>query len=274
MPELAGLTRLSQAGTVEEIVRSDDLAEFRALGRRRAEEGKPLAVIGCGSKTVFAARHFAGTVVVPENRELSVDSHGFLAGAGWTLGSLHRALKNEGIANLDLLFTIPGTLGGSLALQAGFLEDSIYDHLEYVEGLTYAGTEERVYRDELEYGYRRTDIRSYLALIWRARFRAVFADSKTVTAAEMRALAVRKGQPHGRHTLGSAFKNTGRRKARSVLADISFTSPAFALDHKNPNFPIFKPNLEGPLIVGELQRFARVAARERGILLQPEIVII
>jgi UDP-N-acetylmuramate dehydrogenase len=82
-----------------------------------------------------------------------LDGNRARVGAGVANGRLTTFLRDEGLAGLEFLCGIPGTVGGALAMNAGAHGGAILDRVEEILTVGAAGIE-RKRREQLDYGYR------------------------------------------------------------------------------------------------------------------------
>lgn len=153
---LAGHTSYNVGGPADAYAAPPDTDTVRLLLERAAAEGVPLLVLGRGTNVVVADEGFRGLVLNLEAgcRELSADGHRVRAGGGRSLERLVRFCEDNGLAGLEQLSGIPGTVGGALVMNAGAFGTEIGDRITEVHGLTREGAPVTVPRDEAGFGYR------------------------------------------------------------------------------------------------------------------------
>jgi len=119
---LAHHTWLGIGGAAGFFCEPVDLDALRRVVVRCHERGIPLRVIGGGSNVLVPAAGFTGMVLrlsAPVFGTLVVERPTIIAGAGAKLVHLVSAAVQAGLAGLEMLVDVPGTVGGALVGNAG-----------------------------------------------------------------------------------------------------------------------------------------------------------
>ena len=119
---LAMHTWFQLGGPAEHFAEPRHADELIALVRRCREEEVPVRVLGQGSNLLVRDEGVAGMVVrlsEPAFAPITVEGQTITAGGGAKLGRVVTAAVREGLAGLEFLVAIPGTLGGALHGNAG-----------------------------------------------------------------------------------------------------------------------------------------------------------
>ena len=130
----------------------DDLSRFLAA----LPGDMPVTAIGVGSNLLVRDGGIPGVVVRLGRPFSAVHSDGIRmrAGAGAMDVTVARTARDAGIAGLEFLSGIPGTIGGALRMNAGAYGREIADVLVSAEALDGAGRAHRLGPAELGFGYR------------------------------------------------------------------------------------------------------------------------
>ncbi len=184
----------------------DDLRAFLA----REPRSRPLLWLGLGSNVLARDGGFRGTVInvagaLNELRFVAPDT--VIAGAGVPCAKVARFAVEHGLAGVEFLAGIPGTMGGALAMNAGAHGGETWDHVQQAWTLDRDGTTRERERAELDVGYRHV---SLPAGEWFTGARLVLQpDMDGQGAARIRALLARRNatQPTGEFSCGSVFRN-------------------------------------------------------------------
>lgn len=174
-------------------------------------EGKSIAwmVLGEGTNTLFVNGGFAGCVVKLGGgfSRISVEGNAdILAGASAPLQALVARTGDEGLAGLECLAGIPGTVGGAVRMNAGTGSGEIASAL--TEARVYSGgTVQWRPKGEMGFAYRRSGIGAG-EIVLAARFRLTPSAPDAVRAAIGEQLSrKRKTQPLGVPSAGCWFRN-------------------------------------------------------------------
>jgi UDP-N-acetylmuramate dehydrogenase len=148
-------TSLKVGGPADLFVIPADLADLRALMAALAANGIPWMVIGGGYNLLVRDGGFRGAVISLKglDRLQQLDGDHVVAEAGVATGALALFAAERGLAGIEFLIGIPGTVGGALSMNAGAHGAAVLDSVESLE--TIRGGEVAVSaRVELDYGYR------------------------------------------------------------------------------------------------------------------------
>jgi UDP-N-acetylmuramate dehydrogenase len=152
---MARHTSLKVGGPSDFFVTPADPDDLRSLLALLAETGTPWMVVGGGYNLLVRDGGFRGVVISPARMTTleRLDGNRARVGAGVANGRLTTFLRDEGLAGLEFLCGIPGTVGGALAMNAGAHGGAILDRVEEILTVGAAGIE-RKRREQLDYGYR------------------------------------------------------------------------------------------------------------------------
>ena len=223
LQEKAPLDRLSSfriggpADLLFEARTEDDLARAVGLACR---ERFPFYVIGGGYNMLFDDEGYRGLVIRNRAEGISRGDGRLVASSGTALSALLQQALAGGLAGLEFLAGIPGTVGGALFSNAGAFGRSIGDVLEEAVLLRADGGEERRPAAELAFGYRRSSLQRDHGLVLRAVVRVETGDRKASEAKVRGHIDERKAKhpPWGTACAGSFFKNPCSPDGRRVAA--------------------------------------------------------
>ncbi|MBJ7251009.1 MAG: UDP-N-acetylmuramate dehydrogenase [Acetobacteraceae bacterium] len=262
-------------GPADVLVRPADLNDLLLLLRDMPAD-MPLTVLGAASNMIIRDGGIAGVVMRLARGfgDVMVEADGIIAGAAALDVTVAETAAAAGLAGLEFLVGIPGSIGGAVAMNAGAYGVEIKDVLDWAEITTPEGLL-RLDAAALHFAYRYAQLPARSVVV-RARLRAVAGDKTAIAArlAEIRA-AREATQPARARTGGSTFKNPhGDRKAWELIDAAGcrgLTRGAAQVSEKHCNFLL---NLGGASAadieaLGEEVR-ARVLAHS-GIALEWEI---
>jgi UDP-N-acetylmuramate dehydrogenase len=262
-------------GPADVLVRPADQLDLLLLLRDMPAD-MPLTVLGAASNMIIRDGGIAGVVLRLARGfgDVVVEAYGIIAGAAALDVTVAETAAAAGLAGLEFLVGIPGSIGGAVAMNAGAYGVEIKDVLDWVEIATPEGLL-RLNADALHFAYRHAQLPPR-GVVVRARLRVIAGDKTVIAArlAEIRA-AREATQPVRARTGGSTFKNPpGDRKAWELIDAAGcrgLTHGAAQVSEKHCNFLL---NLGGASAadieaLGEQVR-ARVLAHS-GIALEWEI---
>ncbi len=205
---LARFTTIRTGGSAELFARVGTLADLERLLAWAGAEGIDVGVVGSGSNLLVADDGVRGLVVKldKELAKIELDGTRMECGGGARLPAVSARAAQAGLSGIEFGVNIPGSVGGSVRMNANAYDGDLGSVLGWVDIVTATGTTRRV-PDELGFAYRRSNLKPG-EIVGRASFMltpAPVADVKA-TLAEMRAWR-RAAQPSGIKTFGSTFKN-------------------------------------------------------------------
>jgi UDP-N-acetylmuramate dehydrogenase len=137
---LAGVTWFRVGGTAEVLFRPadvDDLQAFLAALPRDV----PVTVLGVASNLLVRDGGVPGVVIrlLRGFASVTVEGHAITAGAGALDLNVALAARDAGIAGLEFLSGVPGTIGGALRMNAGAYGGEMAGVVESAEGVDRQG---------------------------------------------------------------------------------------------------------------------------------------
>jgi UDP-N-acetylmuramate dehydrogenase len=211
---LAPLTWFRVGGQAEWLVRPADAEDLVAL-LAGAAPGMPVTVLGAASNLIIRDGGLPGVVVRLGGAfgGVVVEGDGVVAGAAALDVTVAEHAAAAGLAGLEFLCGIPGSIGGAVAMNAGAYGSELRDVLDWAEVATAAGLV-RLSAEALRLSYRHAVLPEG-GIVVRARFHARRGDAAP-RMAEIRA-AREAAQPVRARTGGSTFKNPPGQKAWALI---------------------------------------------------------
>jgi UDP-N-acetylmuramate dehydrogenase len=215
---LAPFTWFRVGGPAEALVRpadADDLAQFlRALPHT-----VPVRTIGAASNLIVRDGGLPG-VVLRLGRGfggIAPDDGGVIAGAAALDATVAETAAAAGIAGLEFLCGVPGTIGGAVAMNAGAYGGDVAQVLDWAKVVTRSGDIVRLDARELAFAYRQAHLPADSVVV-RARLRGVPGASDRIAARMAEIRASREAtQPVRARTGGSTFRNAPGMKAWELI---------------------------------------------------------
>ena len=205
-------------GAAEVLLRpadADDLASFL----RDLPPELPVTVIGAASNLIIRDGGIPGIVVKLARGfgEIVVEADGVIAGAASLDATIAEHAASAGLAGLEFLSGIPGSLGGAVAMNAGAYGSEIRDVLDWAEIIGRDGTIARYTAADLALSYRHAALPPG-GVVVRARLHARLGD-RAVIAAKMAEIKTSREatQPVRARTGGSTFRNPDGYKAWQLI---------------------------------------------------------
>ena len=239
---LKDLVWFRAGGAAEVLFRpadADDLAAFLAARPR----GMNVIVIGVGSNLLVRDGGIPGVVIrLPAAfGKVSVQGTRLVAGAAALDSAVARAAAEGGIAGLEFLRGIPGTVGGALKMNAGCYGREIKDVFVAATAIDAEGGKHVLDAASMGFVYRKSSVPDDFIFV-EAVFEGVKGDPAAIRARMEALLAERESaQPVNSRTGGSTFKNPPGRQAWQLVEDAGcrgLTHGGAQVSEKHCNFLI------------------------------------
>ncbi len=275
---LAPHTWFHLGGPAEYLAEPTSVEELSALTRRCKEAAIPIRVLGGGSNLLVREEGVSGMVVrldAPAFAHIEVNKERLTAGGGAKLGHVISTAVREGLAGLETLVGIPGTLGGALHGNAGSRGGDIGQWTVRATVMNRSGEIVERGRDEMVFAYRQSSLDELVILA--AEFQLEPDDPQELTKRMQKQWIVKKAsQPMTHQTSGCIFKNPRGLSAGMLIeqAGLKGTRVGGAeVSDRHCNFIVTSPDATSQHVL-ELIRLMRTRVAERlGMELQLEIEI-
>lgn len=215
---LAPFTWFRVGGPAEWLARPADAEDLLSL-LAALDPAVPLTVLGAASNLIIRDGGLPGVTLRLPARGfggVTVEADGVIAGATALDATVAEHAAAAGLAGLEFLSGIPGSIGGAIAMNAGAYGREIVDVLDWAEIATPDGL---LLLDAvgLKLAYRHAELPPR-GVVSRARLRATRGDAAAITARMAEIKASREAaQPIRSRTGGSTFRNPPGHKAWALI---------------------------------------------------------
>jgi UDP-N-acetylmuramate dehydrogenase len=183
--------------------------ELLALVERCRDAAIPVRLLGSGSNILVRDQGVSGVVIrlsEPAFCAIRVDGQTITAGGGARLGQIVTTAVREGLAGLETLVGIPGSLGGALHGNTGTQGGDIGQWTVEATLLTTNGETISRSRDDMVFGYRESSLDELVIL--EAKVQLEQDNPQELARRLQKNWIVRKAnQPMGHQCAGCVFKN-------------------------------------------------------------------
>ncbi len=216
---LAPLVWFKAGGSAEwlfEPADVDDLCTFLAA----LDPSVPVMALGLGSNLIVRDGGVPGVVVRLGKAFAKVsagDEHTLICGGGASGILVSSTARDAGVAGVEFLRSIPGTVGGFVRMNGGAYGRETADVLVECEVVLRSGERRTLAVEALGYTYRHSSLPEG-AIVVSATFRGVAGEPSVIQAEMDRIAASREAsQPLRSKTGGSTFKNPDGHKAWQLV---------------------------------------------------------
>lgn len=251
---------------------AEDLGRFVQFWNQRS----PLYVIGAGSNLLVREQLDGAVIKLGRGfRHFQLTEEGLVLGAGLLNRYVTQQCQTLGLGGLEFMNTIPGSIGGGLAMNAGCYGSCVADRLIWARVMDPVGHTHCLSVAELNYGYRTCGLPQGWFFL-EAMFRVHREDPAVIGERMAQWLGQREAtQPLHVKTGGSTFANPPHHSAWKLIDHVGFRGKRLGdaqFSQKHCNFLINR----GQATAWELETLAERAKQavhnQFGISLQWEIV--
>jgi len=236
-----------------------------------------LLPLGRGSNLLVPDHGFNGIVIdLGMLNHLQLQSNRLTAQAGGRMSKIAQLAANAGLSGLEFMATVPGDLGGGIAMNAGAFGQQVSDTCVHVTVMHRNGHEEQLSKEQLHMTYRHSQIPAQ-AIIISACFELNQAEPQAVRDS-MRDMRQKRSQtqPLALPNCGSVFKNPdGDYAARLIeAAGLKGTSIGGAqISEVHANFIVNHGNACTADILALIELIQQRVFEKFAIKLEPEVRI-
>lgn len=273
---LAPLVWFKTGGAAQWLFEPADIADLQAF-LRDLPAAVPVMALGLGSNLIIRDEGVPGVVVRLGKACGKVEAAGPLAlrcGGGASGIAVSSAARDAGIAGLEFLRSIPGTVGGFVRMNGGAYGREVKDILVEAQVVLRSGELVTLSAEDLHYSYRHSELPDQ-AVVVSAVFRGGPGDPAAIQAEMDRIAAEREAsQPLRSRTGGSTFKNPPGQKAWQLVDQAGcrgLTMGGAQVSEKHTNFLINTGEATSTQIEALGEEVRRRVKAKSGIELEWEI---
>ena len=265
------------------VVPEDSMSLARGIALCRQRE-MPFFILGNGTNLLVGDKGFRGVIFHLFKTMDSItcrEEDGIMyvcAGSGALLSKVGKVVAEKGYAGFEFATGIPGSVGGAIMMNAGAYDGEIGNFLEYAIVLDENGNEQRLTREDMDFGYRHSSVmdKGYVVLEVCLKFEKGDRDAILQRVEELLAKR-KKSQPLDYPSAGSTFKRPEGYFAGKLIQDSGlkgFTVGGAQVSEKHAGFVI---NTGGASAADVRELICQVQERvfqQFGVMLEPEVRMI
>jgi UDP-N-acetylenolpyruvoylglucosamine reductase len=276
---LAKHTTLRVGGPADVYVEPASEEDLAGVVKFCTEHDLPFFVIGRGSNLLVRDGGVRGVVICLAQAHFSrieVAGERLRCGAGAKLKKVAVEAKRNGLAGVEFLAGIPGSVGGALRMNAGAMGGATFDVVESVRFMDHAGKIHERSRAGMPVKYRCCPLlKNHIAL--GAAFKCQPAPREEIEK-QMKAFSEKRwaSQPAA-PSAGCLFKNPGTIPAGKLIDELGLKGTRVGgavVSTEHGNFIVNDGNATARDVLELIAILQRRAKAERGIELQTEVEII
>ena len=275
---LAPYTWLRLGGDVEYFAEPTNIEELTELVKRCREEDTPVRLIGGGSNVLVRDEGVRGLVIhlsAAQFGQVATDGDAVAVGGGAKLSHAISAAVRDGLAGLEQLVGIPGTVGGALHGNTTCHGTDIGHCAQSATVLTHTGQIEERSRSDLLFAYRESSLDELVIL--EARFELERTDPLELTKRMQKLWIVNKAaQPLRDQRTALLFKDPGGVSAASLIDQAGLQATRVGgveLSDRNANHAVVEADATSRDVLGLIDYLKEGVMQRLGVELQIAIEI-
>ncbi|MBI2447592.1 MAG: UDP-N-acetylmuramate dehydrogenase [Candidatus Omnitrophica bacterium] len=277
-------TSFKIGGPADIWVEIKDPMEFVSLTKFLKYNSIPMHVIGGGTNVLVSDKGLRGVTISTRSYDkiTFLDDGIIQAGAGVKISKLIREAMSRSLTGLEFMAGIPGTVGGAIRMNAGVKNSNggyrgigeLVEEVGVIGGRL--GTFAILSREELEFGYRDSNLKDSFVLA--VRLKKLDRGDKGDIAVKVREFLgyKRKVQDLNVPSAGCIFKNVeGKRLTSGQMIETSGLKGVIAggaqVSDKHANFIINRGNAKANDVLKLIDIIRQKVRKKHGVRLELEI---
>lgn len=276
---MARRTTLRVGGKADLLVEPGGESDLSIVLEEALRHGVPWMILGRGSNLLVRDGGIRGLVISLGGVGFSaivVDGPKVRCGAGARLKDVANEARRRGLAGLEFLAGIPGSVGGALRMNAGAWNAMTFEVLESIRFMSPDGTSHERPASEVPARYRRCDLfRDHIALA--AVFRATPSTPESVEATLRDLNAKRWASQPAAPSAGCIFKNPTTIPAGRLIDELGLKGTRIggaSVSMEHGNFIVNDGGATAAEVLALIDLIRSRAAEARGIQLETEVEIL
>lgn len=268
-------------GNAAYFVEPENTEGVRRVMQLLKKENKPFFVMGNGSNLLITDEGYKGVIVRLGNKLSNVVISGnFLTvEAGAMLSRVAKLACERGLAGMERISGIPGTIGGAVTMNAGAYGGEIRDIIVSAKLLDIdTGEIFTLSKDELRLSYRHSIVMEGNYIVLEAVFQLTEGDKEQIINVMNECTALRKSkQPLEYGSAGSTFKRPEGYFAGKLIQDAGlagYTVGGAQVSEKHCGFVINRGDATAADVLAVISHVQERVFEEFGVKLETEVYIL
>jgi UDP-N-acetylmuramate dehydrogenase len=275
---LADRTWFKVGGAAQFFAEPTSIDELKAVVERCRDEGLQARLLGGGSKVLVRDEGVKGMVISladPAFSKVAISGRNATIGSGANLANAITMTVGAGLAGLEPLVGIPGTVGGALHGNSGSHGGDIGQWVVGASVMTRAGEIIHRERGDLVFAYRQSSL-DELAIL-EAQFELEQEDPVEITKRMQKQWIVKKANlPMAHENTGCIFKNPRGMSAGMLIDQCGLKGEQVGkaeVSQRHANFFVTQPGATAKDVLQLIDVVRNRVAERMGVELETEIEI-
>jgi UDP-N-acetylmuramate dehydrogenase len=275
---LAPYTWLQIGGPARYFAEPTTADEMVAVVRAALQAQLPIRVLGGGSNLLVQEAGWDGLVLhlaAPGLSAIRIEGTRVIVGGGAKLSHLISHTVGAGLAGLEHLVGIPGTVGGAVAGNAGVVNGDIGSRVVRVKTIDRQGQLADRRPPEVQFSFRRSDLED--AIVVEVELQLEPRPVQELTRQMQNSWIVKRSQqPSTDQRSALAFLDPAPHSAAELIDRAGLRGAAegeVSLSSQNPGYIVVSGAATSQQVLALLERVRKAVALQTGVQLQPHLRI-
>ena len=274
---LEELTSLGIGGEIRALLRPRSVASLASVLHEMHRERFAFRILGGGANVAGGPGPFETPVILTRTirQEPVFTGAQVRAGGGFNLKRLVRACVSRGLGGLEWAEGIPGTVGGSIVMNAGACGGEISHGIEEVKWLAADGSLRRRHVGKEDFSYRSSPF-GREGVVVEGAFRLIEDDPRLLEE-RMKEFSKRRArsQPPSERSAGCVFKNPPGDSAGRIIDAVGLKGLSVggaSVSEIHANFVVNRGDATSEDVFALMDRIKERVLKATGIVLEEEVV--
>ncbi len=238
---LAEYTTFRIGGKADYLVSPSGIDELVEFIKKLKDNGIPFFILGRGSNLLVNDGGVRGVVIQLSDGFNHIECNGceVRVGAGVYLPRLSSEMAEKELKGLEFAWGIPGTLGGSLIMNAGAFGSCMGNLVKEVLILSQNGDLKKLRKEEIIFNYRSSSLKDERHIVLEGILCLEKGEESLIREKMAEFKQKRKGNQPPQPSAGSIFRNPPQAAAGKLIEDAGLKGKALggaAISHIHANF--------------------------------------
>lgn len=279
---LAPYTSLRVGGTAQWYVAPQNCEQLQESLQWAHQEQLPITFLGAGSNLLISDRGLDGLVISARQfrgLEINEETAQITAAAGMPLATVAWKAAKRGWSGLEWAVGIPGTVGGSVVMNAGAHGACLAENLLNIVLATAKGTLEDINPDQLKFRYRTSELQDHPRWVAQATFQLTpgFNREEILAHTRQNLNKRRSTQPYDFPSCGSVFRNPKEQAAGWLIEQTGLKGYQIGdaqVAHRHGNFILNRGQATAQDIYNLMGYVQEKVEQQWSVFLQPEVKLL
>ena len=270
-------TTFRVGGPARALVEPGSAEDVKSVVEFCKSEQIPYYIVGNGSNLLVSDKGYDGVIIhlFKNMSAMRIEGNKVYVQAGALLSKVAVQAGRKGLTGMEFASGIPGTIGGALVMNAGAYGGEMKDILESVTVLTPKGEQKKLYKEELQLGYRTSVVKEKGYIVLEAVLNLKKGDPEAIKSRmdELKEQRVTK-QPLEYPSAGSTFKRPEGYFAGKLIQDAGlrgYQVGGAQVSEKHCGFVINKENATATDVVNLIHDVQRIVYEKFQVQLDTEV---